>query len=116
MSVTHLLNRELAHYQRVNLPGEAGGTVTEWVAAGPVAARVPQPAASERIAAMQPGAELTRPVYVEPDEVVERGDELRDAETGEVFRVVASFVPSESGVYRRLDTEVVQSEPQQEES
>src|SRR5690606_41999498 len=83
---------------------------------GVIAARVPQPTASERemarsqVGTQQGQAELTQPVYCDPGEDVRRGDELVDETTGEVFRVVAAIRPSVA-VYLRLDTEILQAEP-----
>ncbi len=116
MSISHLLNRELDHYRTTAVRTPTGGLAEERALVGQVWARVPQPSATERIMArtqvgpQQGGAELTQPVYVEPQEDIRRGDELADAATGEVFRVKDAITPSKEGVYLRLDTEVVQAE------
>ncbi|MDA2805707.1 head-tail adaptor protein [Nocardiopsis suaedae] len=104
-----MLNRPLAHRRRVDTPTESGGHTSVWVELGAVRCRVSQPSAAERVAARQQGAKHTQPVYVSPSADVRRGDELRDAATGEAWRVTAVIYPSER-VYLRADCELIQAE------
>jgi len=107
----HELNRTLAVWRPVTDDDGAGGQTVTMTDIGDVRARVSQPSAAERVAAMQAGAELLMPVYLAPDADVSRGDELRG--DGEVYRVKATVRPSEVE-YLRADCELVQVEPESE--
>lgn len=117
--VTHLLNRELDHYRVEKTRNPTGGQDETRQPLGTVWVRIAQPSASERAMArtgvgpQQGAAELTPPLYAEPDEDIRRGDELEDPVSGEVFRIVARVVPSVEDAYLRLDVEVTQAEPTQ---
>lgn len=106
-SIGHRLNRSLRHWRIEREPNGSGGWVTTWVDRGPVRCRVSQPTAAERLLAQQAGAAHTQPVYLAPDTDVRRGDELRD--TGETWRVTATFYPSVR-VYVRADCELIETD------
>lgn len=103
----HELPRELAVWRKTRGPDGAGGQTTTLAQVGTVRAKISQPTAAERVAAMQAGAALTMPVHLLPDADVHRGDELRGG--GEVYRVEATVIPSEP-VYLRADCERIESE------
>lgn len=105
--ISHLLNRRLAHWRRVETATGTGGTESTWERQGDVTARVSQPGAAERIAAAQAEAQLTHAVYLDPASPVARGDELRDGV--EVYEVTAVVAPSEAA-YRRADCHLTQHE------
>lgn len=109
----HELNRELAVWRPFLDPDGAGGQVVTMLQVGEVRGRVSQPSAAEQLVAAQAGAVHTYAVYLKPDAEVFRGDELRDA--GQVFRVKATYRPSEA-VYLRADCELDEPEPEAEES
>ena len=117
----HLWNRTVDHYRTETVRNATGGLDEQRIQVGVLDVRVPQPTALEWVVArsqvgpQQGQAELTQPVYCDPDEDVQRGDELEDPVSGEVFRVVAAIRPSEA-VYLRLDTQVLQAEPRVEVS
>ena len=92
----------------------AGGQVVTWSTVGVVRARVSQPSAAERVAAMQAGALHTHAVYAQSEADVRRGDELVHGD-GRGWRVKAVYGPSEQ-VYLRADAELVQPERNDEES
>src|SRR5690606_40448960 len=48
--------------------------------------------------------------YTEPDEDVQRNDELEDPATGEVYRVKGLLRPSQDCIYLRMDCTYVQAE------
>lgn len=103
----HELPRLLAVWRTTTGDDGAGGQTTVRTQVGTVRARVSQPSAAERIAAMQGGAVLTLAVYLQPDADVRRGDELVGA--GETYRVKAVFTPSEPA-YLRADCERIEAE------
>lgn len=103
----HELPRVFQVYRTTTADDGAGGQITTRVSVGAVRARVSQPSAAERIAAMQAGAVLTMPVYLQPDADVRRGDELSDG--GETYRVRATVRPSEPA-YLRADCERIEAE------
>lgn len=107
MNITHLLNRTLAHWRRVETPTGTGGSTTVWTSLGDVAARVSQPTASERMAAGQAESRNTHNIYLDPGASVSRGDELRDV--GEIFEVTATIAPSKTK-YLRADCHLAQHE------
>jgi hypothetical protein len=122
MSIQHLLNRTLDHFRVETVRNSTGGLDETRVLQGQVDVRVSQPSATERVMArtqvgpQQGAAELTYPVYAEPDADIRRGDELEDAATGEGFRVKDAIHPSKADTYLRLDTEVFQVEITEEAS
>lgn len=103
----HELPRTLAVWRAATADDGAGGRTAGWSQVGSIRARVSQPSAAERTAAMQAGASLTMAVYTVPSADVRRGDELRG--DGEVYRVRATITPSERA-YLRADCERVESE------
>lgn len=121
-AVTPLLNRTVDQYRHETARNATGGLDETRVLVGQVEVRISQPSATERVMSrtqvgpQQGQAELTQPVYAEPDADIRRGDELEDADTGEVWRVVARVAPSKGGVYLRLDVELLQAELTEEAS
>lgn len=111
--IGHLLNRSVTVWRRVETPTGSGGVLSSWTQVAEVRCRISQPSAAERVAARQAGAVHTQPVYLLPDTDVRRGDELRAP--GETWRVRAVFPPSVE-VYLRADCELVQAEPESEDS
>ncbi|MEV2236696.1 phage head closure protein [Micromonospora sp. NPDC049891] len=105
----HELPRTFAVWRTTTAPDGAGGQTSTRAQVGSVRARVSQPTAAERVAAMQAGALLTLAVYMQPAADVRRGDELRG--DGEVYRVKATVVPSEPA-YLRADCDLVDVEGQ----
>lgn len=112
--ISHLLNRELQLWRVQSESDGSGGQVDTWVHQDTRARRVSQPGASERLLAEQAGAALDAQIYGAADDGMRRGDELRDASTGEVWRVTGTVGPSVPGVYRRADCELIQAEGSQE--
>ena len=105
----HELPRTLAVWRTTTTDDGAGGQESTRGQVGSLRARVAQPSAAERVAAMQAGSVLTMPVYLQPDADVRRGDDLIGA--GETYRVKATFRPSEP-VYLRADAELIDVEGQ----
>jgi head-tail adaptor len=110
MRVGHLLSRRLQVWRPVTAPDGAGGHTTEMVPQpAPVRAKVDQPSTRERMLAAQASSEHTHTVYLLPAADVRRGDQLRDAGTGEAWRVLAVAHPS-TPIYRRAECQLIQSE------
>jgi hypothetical protein len=105
--ISHLLNRTLEVWRPATVDDGAGGQQTTRYQAGHEPARLSQPSAAERTAAQQAGATLTQVIYFAAGADVMRGDELRA--DGEVYRVLATVVPSEPA-YLRADCERTQAE------
>nr|WP_246361139.1 head-tail adaptor protein [Haloechinothrix aidingensis] len=103
-----MLNRTVAVWRRDISTDDVGGQTYSWSKVGDVAARLPQPSASEQLVAHQDGAEHTQAIYVLPTVDVRRGDQLRDGDL--TYRVVAVVTPS-IAAYQRCDTERTQEEP-----
>lgn len=110
MSIDHLLNRRMSLHRRVSTDSGSGGLIDTWVNQGTVACRVSQPSATERMLAHQSGAVHTHAVYLAASADVRRGDRLRDAATGETWRVMATVYPSVAGTYLRADAELIQTD------
>lgn len=110
MSIDHWLNRELEVWRPTTQPDGAGGQSTTFTRQPePVRAKVGQPTTSERLLAQQAESRHSHSIYLLPAADVRRGDELRDAATGEVWRVMSLSGPS-SPRYRKATTELTQSE------
>lgn len=108
--IGHWLNRELQVWRPENTPdGHGGQTTTLAQQPDPVRAKVDQPSASERVVAAQTGSEHTHSVFLLPTADVRRGDELRDASTGEQWRVLAVVGPSTTR-YRKAESQLIQGE------
>jgi hypothetical protein len=106
VTITHLLNRTLAHRRPVDAEDESGGTVATWVDLPPIACRTSQPAAAERLYAAQPQADHTQRIYFDPGADVRKDDVLVDGE--EHWRVAATIRPSQAQ-YLRADCELIQT-------
>lgn len=104
-----LLNRTLQVWRRTTGRDSGGGQATTWIQVGTVAARRSQPTSAQIATAQRAQAQLTDVIYTEPDADVQRGDELRDPDSGECLRVEATFTPSEP-VYLRADCHSRQAE------
>lgn len=109
VAVGQLLVSRRDVYRKRLVDDGAGGRVTTWEYVATVPCRVSQPRPTERAIAMQMGAEAPTPVYCAPDADVQRGDELRDPDTGQRLRVVATVRPSVA-VYLRADCHQVEAE------
>ncbi|MGK5529359.1 phage head closure protein [Streptomyces sp. URMC 129] len=110
MDVGHLLNRELQVWRPVTAPDGAGGYTTTLVQQpGTVWAKVDQPSDSEQMVAAQARSEHDHDIYLLPDADVRRGDELRDPDTGEKWRVLAVVRPS-APIYRKAHGALIQTE------
>jgi head-tail adaptor len=104
--VGHLLNASLTVHRTVRTSDGMGGYTSVLTALGSVRARVSQPSATERVVAAQNGADLSHVVYLAPSADVKRGDELHRA--SDVFEVLATYQPSVSGTYLRVDCKLRQ--------
>ncbi|MBP5915864.1 head-tail adaptor protein [Streptomyces scabiei] len=104
--VGRLLNRAVEVWRKTAVDDGGGGQQTTWAHLSTPRARKSQPAARERTAADQAGAELNETWYFLPSADVQRGDELRPPDR--VLKVIAVFEPSEDDVYRRADCTLVQ--------
>lgn len=116
MSITHLLNREVGLYRYEATRNDTGGLIEERKHLRDIWVRISQPSVTERVLArtgvgpQQGGADTPFPAYTEPDEDVQRNDELEDPATGEVYRVKGLLRPSQDCVYLRMDCTYVQAE------
>lgn len=108
--LSRLLNASAEVFREGRVSDGMGGYTTGWGKVGTVRARFSQPSATERVQGAQLGSTLSHVVYLLPTADVRRGDELRTP--GRVFRVLATFEPSESGTYLRADCEVRQAATQ----
>ncbi|MFJ6386445.1 head-tail adaptor protein [Streptomyces sp. NPDC091972] len=108
--ITHLLNRKLEVWRPVSSPdGYGGQSTTLALQPAPVAAKVDQPSASDRLVAAQTDSDHSHDIYLQPSADVRRGDELRDEATGEQWRVFAVVAPS-TPVYRKAQAQLIQGE------
>ena len=108
--ITHLLNRTLEVRRRVSAPdGYGGQTSSLALQPAPVAAKVDQPSASDRLLAAQTSSKHSHDIYLQPSADVRRGDELRDAGTDERWLVLAVVAPS-TPVYRKAQAQLIQGE------
>ncbi len=108
--ITHLLNRTLQVWRPVSSPdGYGGQTTTLVLQPAPVAAKVDQPSASDRLLAAQMSSEHSHDIYLQPSADVRRGDELRGEGTGEHWRVLGVVAPS-TPVYRKAQAQLIQGE------
>lgn len=96
-----LLNRKVPVWRAVTADDGGGGQTVTWQQVGTVRGRRSQPTARDRTAAAQASAELDQVWYFGPAADVRRGDELRLG--GQVWQVIATFEPSEDGIYLRAD-------------
>jgi head-tail adaptor len=104
------LNRPLQVWRPQTAPdGYGGESVTYVRQPDDVHAKVDQPSASERLLAQQAGTEHTHSIYLLPTADVRRGDELRDASTGQAWRVISVVEPS-STRYRKAESQLIQPE------
>lgn len=108
--IGHWLNRALQVWRPTTQDDGAGGQETTLVQQpDDVRAKVDQPSASERILAQQANSKHTHSIYLLPTADVRRGDELRDAGTGQVWRVLSVVGPS-STRYRKCEGQLIQAE------
>ena len=96
-------------YRRTMTPdGQGGGTWVYTLLESGRPVKVDQASARERMEAEQAGSSMTHKIYQDSQADIQRGDEFR---TGtKVYRVNDVVEPSHSGVYRRADVELTQSE------
>ncbi|MEU9654197.1 head-tail adaptor protein [Streptomyces sp. NPDC048110] len=108
--IGHWLNRELEVWRPQSVPdGHGGETTTDVRQPDPVRAKVDQPTPTERLVAAQTTSRHSHTVYLLPTADVRRGDELRDASTGERWRVLSVVEPS-STRYRKAEAELTQGQ------
>lgn len=107
--VTHLLNSTLDVYRRALVSdGQGGQTYTYTLLEAARRIRLVQATPKEQIEAEQAGASMSHKVYQDHDDDIQRGDEYRNGT--KTYRVANVVEPSTSGVYRRADVELIQSE------
>lgn len=108
----HLLNRRLDVHRKLSVPDGMGGYAVERTKVAAVKARIPRPVAREQVEAGQAGATHTLTLYLERRAEVARGDELRDATSGEAWRVLSVNTPSRLPA-DQLRAEVESFEPEE---
>lgn len=117
MSVIHLMNRVVAVWRTERTPDGAGGWITAKVFSHELDVRISRANIAERtfsrtaIGDMQAGAELTHIVYADGLADIRRGDELRDGEFSELYRVIGTQRASVPDVYTRAQCELIEVEP-----
>lgn len=84
-----------------------GGWESGFAKVASVRARFSQPTAAERVLAGANGADLDTVVYLRADANVRRDDEIRRGAL--VYKVLATFEPSEPGTYLRANCKLRQS-------
>ncbi|MFC4494069.1 head-tail adaptor protein [Streptomyces ovatisporus] len=104
--VSRLLNSTVEIWREQRVDDGGGGWETSWSLLASVRARLSQPSAGDRQAALQAQADqamsrLTHVVYIEPGTDVRFGDQLRRA--GLTLLVLSVYEPSGAGTYLRLD-------------
>ncbi|MCZ4604989.1 head-tail adaptor protein [Streptomyces sp. Lzd4kr] len=108
--IGHWLNRELEVWRPETADdGHGGQTTSHALQPDPVRAKVDQPSATEQLVAAQTTSEHSHDVFLLPSADVRRGDELRDATTGEQWRVLAVIGPS-TARYRKALCQLIQGE------
>lgn len=108
--IGHWLNRALQVWRPETAPDGHGGRTTSHVQQPePVRAKVDQPSATDRLLAAQTRSEHSHDIFLLPDADVRRLDELRDAGTGEKWKVLHVFGPSSSR-YRKAQSQLIQAE------
>jgi head-tail adaptor len=105
--IARMLNTSVNVWREARTSDAMGGYTTVWADTGSVRCRASQPSATERVVGAQNGSDLSHVVYLLPTADVRRGDQLRRGT--EVFEVLATFQPSESGVYLRADCRLRQA-------
>lgn len=103
------LPETLTVWRRSSESDSYGGTSSEFLQVGTVAAKVSQPAAAEQIEAQQAGSNMTMIIHMRSTEAVYRGDELHRA-NGDKLRVKYTIQPSDPSAYLRADAEQIQPE------
>lgn len=105
----HLLKQKCDIYRRTQVSdGQGGYTYSYAVVKLQVRCKIDQASPKEQIEAEQAGASLTHKVYLDPDQNIRRGDEVR--RLGKSYRVGSIVEPSSANVYRRADSELIQPE------
>lgn len=108
--IGHWLNRSLQVWRpRSTDDGYGGQTTTHVQQPEPVRAKVDQPSATDQLLAAQTRSKHSHDVFLLPDADVRRLDELRDASTGESWKVLHVVAPS-STRYRKAQSELIQGE------
>lgn len=120
--IGHLTNRTVEVWRVVRTEDGAGGWITSPLYSHDLEVRISQaPNARERsfartqVGDMQGAAEFSHVIYADGYADLKRGDELRDEEFDEWYRVVAVQRPSEAQTYVRADSQLVQTEPTEPE-
>ena len=106
----HTLNRRLGLWRRLETDDGIGGKASDWVQVGLVRCRIFLPASTEGPRAQADVATHSHFAHFAPRADVRRGDELRDTDRGERYRVVAAAAPS-AGDFWRAALELYQAEP-----
>lgn len=117
--IGHLTNRTVEVWRNIRTPDGAGGWLTSRAYSHDLEVRISTASLRERSLArtqvgdMQGAAELTHVVYTDGLDDIVRGDELRDDEFSEKYRVIGTQRPSEAATYIRANCELTQAEPTQ---
>lgn len=107
--VTHLLLKTADIYRRTRVSdGQGGYTYSYALIKASAKCKIDQASDSERVEAEQAGSSFTHKVYLNHDQDVQRGDEIR--RDGKTYFVKAVIEPDRPGVYRRANSEFIQSE------
>jgi len=101
--VTHLLNRSLHVWRPSQAADGSGGFTVTYIDRGAIHCQVSEAPGTEQLTAAQLGASHTHNIYCEPDADVFHNDKLAPTGvdpntpgTSEVYRVMATTVPSTS--------------------
>jgi len=106
---SHLLKQRADIYRRTQVSdGQGGYTTSMSLVSANVRCKIDQASGAEQFEAQQAGGTMTHKVYLEHDENIRRGDEVR--RLGKAYRVDLVYEPSTPGVYRRADSELLQEE------
>lgn len=99
--VAKFLNRRVEVWRAVLVDDGGGGQSETRVLQGVLRARLSQPTARERTAAQQAGSDLSHTLYFAPSADVRRDDWVKYG--GVIYDVFATFQPSVSDTYLRVD-------------
>lgn len=115
--IGHLTDRTVEVWRNVRTPDGAGGWLTARLYSHDLEVRISTASLRERsfartqVGDMQGAAELTHVVYADGYADILRGDELRDDEFSENYRVIGTQRPSKAETYTRANCELIQVEP-----
>lgn len=119
--IGHLTDRTVEVWRNVRTADGAGGWLTTRVYSHDLEVRISTASVAERsfartqVGDMQGAAELTHVVYADGYADLLRGDQLRDDEFDERYRVIGTQRTSKAETYVRANCELIQTEPQNPE-